>query len=87
LEGEPTREIAYSRLNRFVRHIAKLGIPNPYSLKDVHTADQRWKKLHKTAVPPVVELKNQDAYIDEIRNVKELITAKQKDLTDEDFDF
>ncbi|UCH92884.1 MAG: B12-binding domain-containing radical SAM protein, partial [Candidatus Aminicenantes bacterium] len=87
LEGEPTRESAYSRLNRFVQHCDKLGIPNPYSLKDVCGADQRWKKLHKNAVPAVVELKDSSTHIDETRQVKEFITAAHRNLEQEDFDF
>jgi hypothetical protein len=50
-------------------------------------ADQRWKKLHKNAVPSVVELKGKDTYIDESRHVKEFITAAHRDLENEDFDF
>jgi radical SAM superfamily enzyme YgiQ (UPF0313 family) len=87
LEVEPSREIAYSRLNRFVQHCAKLEIPNPYSLTDVHSADLRWKELHKNAVPSLVELKGENIYIDERRNVKEFTTAAQRDLENEDFDF
>jgi radical SAM superfamily enzyme YgiQ (UPF0313 family) len=87
LDCEPSREITYSRVNRFVKHCAELGIPNPYSLKDVYMADQRWKKLHKNAVPSVVELKGKDTYIDESRHVKEFITAAHRDLENEDFDF
>ena len=86
LEGEPTRQQAYDRLNRFVEHCARLGIPNPYSLKDVYKADERWKKLHKNAVPSIVELKNKDAYIDESRSVKELSFAGNT-LQDDDEDW
>lgn len=79
LEGEPSRQVAYNRVNRFVRHCEKLGIPNPYSLKDVYKADERWKKLHKNAVPSMVELKNKDIYVDEheSKNVKELSFARK----------
>ena len=87
LDAEPSREVAYSRLNRFVRHCTQLGIPNPYSLKELHKADQRWKELHKNAVPLLVELKNSNIYIDERRNVKEFITANQTVLENEGFDF
>jgi radical SAM superfamily enzyme YgiQ (UPF0313 family) len=87
LEGEPSREAAYSRVNRFVQHCKKLGIPNPYSLKDVYQADERWKKLHKNAVPSVVDLKNENIYVDESRQVKKLMTAESKTIENEDFDF
>lgn len=76
MDSEPTREIAYNRVNRFVRHCKKLGIPNPYSIHDIFKADERWKKLHKNAVPSIVELRNKAIYTDENRNVKELSFAR-----------
>lgn len=76
MDCEPSREVAYSRVNRFVDHCKKLGIPNPYSLKDIHRADERWKKLHKNAVPPIVELNSKDIHIGESRNVKNLSFAR-----------
>jgi radical SAM superfamily enzyme YgiQ (UPF0313 family) len=76
IDEQPTRQIAYNRVNRFVRHCRKLGIPNPYSLNDVFKADERWKKLHKNAVPSIVELKNKDIYVEESRSVKELSFAR-----------
>jgi hypothetical protein len=59
-------------MNRFVRHCKKLGVPNPYSMQDIYEADQRWKRLHKNAVPPLVEFKNPDNYIDERKNIKKI---------------
>ena len=85
LDTPPTREEAYNRLNRFVRHCNKLGIPNPYSLNDVYKADERWKKLHKNAVPSMVELKNRDLYVDENKCVKEFSFAENKWSDDEDW--
>jgi len=76
MDCEPTREVTYTRVNQFVEHCKKLGIPNPYSLSDVYKADERWKKLHKNAVPSIVELKNKDIYVTENRNVKELSFAR-----------
>ncbi|MGE5340112.1 MAG: B12-binding domain-containing radical SAM protein [Candidatus Omnitrophota bacterium] len=87
MDCEPSREVAYQRLNRFIAHCDRLGIPNPYSLSDVFKADERWKRLHKNAVPSVIELRNQDVYIDESKNVKELIAASEKDFENEGFDF
>jgi len=78
LDCHPSREIAYQRLNRFIRHCQKLGIPNPYSLKDVFQADERWKNLHKNAVPSIMTLKNTDTYVDENRHVKTLAFAENK---------
>lgn len=86
MDGEPSREETFRWVNRFVQHCKKLGIPNPYSLSDVYKADERWKRLHKNAVPSLVDLKNQEAYIDESKNVKELIFAEKKSLENEDFD-
>lgn len=83
LDGEPSREVAYKRLNRFIEHCKRLAIPNPYSLNDVYKADLRWKHLHKNAVPPVVELNNKDTYIVESQHVKKLTFAR-KILQDDD---
>ena len=51
LDLYPQREIAYERMHRFVEHCKKLGIPNPYSFKEIFDADGRWEKLQKFAVP------------------------------------
>lgn len=55
LDMDPIREVAYERMHRFVEHCSKLGIPNPYSFKEIYDADLRWKKLHKFAVPTLEE--------------------------------
>jgi len=55
LDMEPVREVAYERMFRFVNHCKKLGIPNPYTFKEIFDADRRWKKLQKFAVPPLDE--------------------------------
>jgi radical SAM superfamily enzyme YgiQ (UPF0313 family) len=87
LDCPPSREDAYLRVNRFVDLCQRLGIPNPYSLKEIFKADERWKKLHKNAVPPLVEFKNRNTPIAECRNVKELSCAQPKKLDNEEFDF
>jgi radical SAM superfamily enzyme YgiQ (UPF0313 family) len=79
LDCEPTREAIYKRMNRFVKHCNTLGIPNPYSMHDIYQADERWKKLHKNAVPSVVEFKNSDIYIDENKFVKKINRVKASD--------
>ena len=75
LDCAPHREEIYNRLNRFREHCSRLGIPNPYSLNDIYRADDRWKKLHKNAVPPFVQfLQSRDrkaAFIDENKRVKQ----------------
>lgn len=55
LELDPTPRERYLRLNRFVRHCKDLGLPNPYSLADIYQADERWKKLHRNAVPALTD--------------------------------
>ncbi len=87
LEGEPDRETIYNRVNRFVQHCRNLGIPNPYTMKDIDDADQRWKKLHANAVPSLLELKNKDVYIDECKQVEELCLVDTAPQDDGDFDF
>jgi len=65
LDGIPSREETYKRIGRFVEHCRQLGIANPYSMYDIYKADERWKKLHKNAVPSLVEYKNKQTYINE----------------------
>jgi radical SAM superfamily enzyme YgiQ (UPF0313 family) len=71
----PVREEIYSRVNRFVNHCKKLGIPNPYFLHEIHQADERWKRLHSNAVPALVDFKNHNNYIRENKSVKKIISA------------
>jgi radical SAM superfamily enzyme YgiQ (UPF0313 family) len=86
-EGSPSREETYRRVNHFVQHCDKLGIPNPYSLHDIYCADQRWQKLHKNAVPPLVKFKEKNAYIDECKHVKELVLMQNTYRDEGDFGF
>ncbi|MCP4156946.1 MAG: radical SAM protein [bacterium] len=72
LDTEPRREIIYERMNRFVRHCDKLGVPNPYSMQDIYQADIRWQRLHKNAVPPLVDFKNTDNIIDENKRIQKV---------------
>jgi hypothetical protein len=72
LDVFPSREEIYRRVNRFVEHCRKIGIPNPYSLQEIIAADERWKRLHKNSVPTFLEfeqMKEQDAVIDENKRV------------------
>ncbi len=87
LENELPREELYNRLNRFVDHCSKLGIPNPYSWPEIHKADKRWQKLHANAVPPLVSFRDAGAYIDECRKVETLQIVRQTLKEDGDFDF
>lgn len=84
LDIEPSREEVYRRVQRFVTHCEKCGIPNPYSLYDIDQADKRWKQIHKNAVPPLIEFSNKDRYIDECRGIKKTNIAGKnidKDLS------
>lgn len=87
LDLEPSREEIYRRMRRFVEHCEKLGIPNPYSLKDVHLADERWKKLHKNAVPSLVTFKDDVPGSDEHKEIKELLYAGAIPKDEGDFGF
>lgn len=87
LEVEPDREEAYRRMNRFVDWCRQLGIPNPYSMKEFYQADERWKKLHKNAVPTLVEFQDKQKYIDENKKIKPVVPAQKRITNEMDFDF
>jgi radical SAM superfamily enzyme YgiQ (UPF0313 family) len=86
VDCEPNREKIYRRLNRFVEHCDRLGIPNPHFMNEVFKADERWKRLHKNAVPAMVEF-NDKIYIDENRHVKLVSRSQKKEEDDSDFVF
>jgi radical SAM superfamily enzyme YgiQ (UPF0313 family) len=87
LDIEPQREEVYQRMNRFVQHCKKLGIPNPYSIQEIFQADERWKKLHKNAVPSIAELRDMDVYIDESKEIKNFLPARKSKPDEGDFIF
>lgn len=87
IDCQPQREEIYRRLNRFTAHLERLEIPTPYSLRDIYQADTRWKKLHKNAVPSLMEFKNHDIYIDESKQVKERHFARSAMQHDEEWGF
>ncbi|MCP5106959.1 MAG: radical SAM protein [bacterium] len=84
LNGEPSREVTYQRLNRFIQHLNKLGIPNPYTLRDMYRADERWKRLQKNAVPSILEFSG-DAYIDECKRIEKYSFVPKPRNYDGDF--
>ena len=86
VDCEPRREEIYRRMWRFVEHCKKLGIPNPYSLRDFHEADLRWGELHKNAVPPMVSF-GHGKYIDENKHIKEWVPAQKTMADNGDFGF
>jgi len=91
LDCAPHRQEIYSRLNRFVAHCRKLNLPNPYSLREIYAADERWKKLHPNAVPSVLEFeKNKDsgdAVKDDFRDNAMIATARATIEDDGDWGF
>jgi radical SAM superfamily enzyme YgiQ (UPF0313 family) len=87
LDCQPSRQETYNRMIRFVEHCDKLGIPNPYSLDEIYKADERWKKLHKNAVPSVMEIINQGVDPGEREKVKKFLPLQTKQDEEDDFDF
>lgn len=89
LEEEPSREVIYSRVNRFVEHCKKCGIPNTYSLQDIYEADSRWQTLHCNAAPHLVNLKTSNHLEQEklVYNHKYYIENTKLELDDGDFNF
>jgi radical SAM superfamily enzyme YgiQ (UPF0313 family) len=87
LDCEPSREKIYQRVNRFIGHCRQLKIPNPYSLYDIHKADERWKKLHKNAVPTLLEIKSNKVSANESQKVKNLALAENKLQNPGDWEF
>jgi radical SAM superfamily enzyme YgiQ (UPF0313 family) len=82
---EPQREEIFRRQNRFIKHLEKLGIPNPYSIQEIFKADERWRNLHKNAVPPLAQFG--DNYIDENKFIKEMTLGRTTMDADADFCF
>lgn len=92
LDCPPSRQEKYTRVNRFLEHCNKLGIPNPYSLDQIYHADERWGKLHKNAVPPIITFQSgknepESDYIDECRHIKNLVAVKNTQQIDKHWEF
>ncbi|HLP58175.1 MAG TPA: radical SAM protein [Candidatus Deferrimicrobium sp.] len=83
LDMEPVRETAYERMHRFTAHCKKLGIPNPYSFKEIFDADRRWQKLQKFAVPSLDRFGETGDPIRE--NLKQRIATHSSRVDDGDF--
>jgi radical SAM superfamily enzyme YgiQ (UPF0313 family) len=84
---EPSREETFRRVHRFENHCKKLGIPNPYSYDQHVKADERWHKLHKNAVPPLLDFMTRKKYIDENRHIKNETFARNVREDDGEFGF
>jgi len=87
LEGDPDRQERYDRVNRFTTHCRRLGIPNPYSINEIHQADSRWKKLHRNAVPALIEFKEKGVYIDENKKRQTINVVSQTMELEDDWGF
>jgi len=86
LNAEPQREEIYNRLCRFKDHCRKLGITNLDSVGEIYNSDERWKSLHKNAVPTFIEM-NDPRCLDEHRNISHLLGAQKTQREDVDFAF
>jgi CDGSH-type Zn-finger protein len=87
LETQPSRQETFERIFRFVEHCKKLGISTPWSLKNVNQSDERWRRLHKNAVPPLIKLVKGEDVFDECKSVKPLLVAKQPLKNQYELDF
>jgi hypothetical protein len=87
LNLEPSRQVVYDRVNRFIRHCKKLGIPNPYSAFESFEADKRWQKLQKNAVPPLEHFVGENSYVDENKYIKAISLAVDTRKNNPDFNF
>jgi len=85
LDTYPSREERFKRMFRLAQHCKKLGIPNPYTSREIYHADERWKNLHENSVPSLMDFENNTVYIDENRYVKKLIPAYKPNMDDGDF--
>lgn len=85
--GEPSREETYNRLFRFVEHCRKLGIPNPYTWKEIAAADERWSELHKNAVPRLLDFREKGRFIDENLHIVKQYAAQDTVQENGDFAF
>lgn len=56
LSGGTRREEAFQRVRRFVEVCERHQIANPYTLLDIHRADERWRRLHPNAPPSLLSL-------------------------------
>jgi radical SAM superfamily enzyme YgiQ (UPF0313 family) len=86
LQCEPSREETYNRAIRFLKHCNDIGIPSPFYFSEVLKTENRWKMLQPNAVPSQAEFIN-GHYLEENKNVQELITYHTTMNDDGDFKF
>jgi len=83
MDCQPSREETYRRVSRFMEHCRGLGIPNPYTLQEIHAADKRWAKLHKNAVPSLIDFTGENHDAHENKTVNVLNAAKKRPVDDD----
>jgi radical SAM superfamily enzyme YgiQ (UPF0313 family) len=86
LSSEPERKEIHDRLYQFNRFCKKLAIPNPYNYVDWYEADRRWQRLHKTSVPPILELKKTSPPVTPLKGNSRRTGAKKIDEIEGDYD-
>lgn len=86
LNNAPTGEEVQERLARFKRFCSQLEIPNPYNYTQWQEADKRWNRLHKTAVPPMLRLKQEDHAVNLSKKAGFTAAAISSEI-DDNFDF
>ena len=87
IETTPTREETFSRINRFVSRCKELEIPNPYSITDIYSADQRWNNLHINSVPSLIEVNHNMKDLLESREIENCSLQEYNDVFEGDFHF
>ncbi|WP_010248516.1 B12-binding domain-containing radical SAM protein [Acetivibrio cellulolyticus] len=87
LNAEPTRQVTYERISRFVAHCKRLGVYNPYSVYEIQNADERWIRLHQNAVPAMMEFRKEGKFINENLSVKKTLIAEVVQQDNIDFTF
>jgi radical SAM superfamily enzyme YgiQ (UPF0313 family) len=55
LQKAPRGDVVNNRLQKFVDTCKKHGIPNPYTIREIFKADERWKSKFTHAGPSLVE--------------------------------
>jgi len=70
VNADPSREIVFDRVCRFIDHCRNLGLQNPYTFREIYFADKRWKELHQHAVPMITEFRGKEKTICENVEIK-----------------
>lgn len=87
IDSSPSREEVYERVNIFVDHCLKLGIPNPYTIREIIHADERWKRLHKNSVPYLIDFQTSKGDYKESKEIKRIKPLEKIAFDSKDFTF